>query len=77
MKELDATRVILVLQVPQGAGSRSLSSQSQKAIEHLASKKIIIETFKQTELLVNITEHSLVPKHQVLTKDEKEALMTR
>ncbi len=37
----------------------------------------IIELFEETELLVNITEHILVPKHQVLADDDKKALLSK
>ena len=36
-----------------------------------------MEQFTEEELQVNITEHSLVPKHQVLTEDEKKTLLDK
>lgn len=36
-----------------------------------------IEHFKEVELLVDITQHSLVPVHQVLTQTEKSELLKR
>jgi DNA-directed RNA polymerase I, II, and III subunit RPABC1 len=36
-----------------------------------------IEHFKEAELLVDITEHQLVPVHQVLTLTEKSELLKR
>ena len=36
-----------------------------------------IELFYHSELLVNITEHELVPKHQVLTDEEKHELLKK
>ena len=36
-----------------------------------------IDHFKETELLVDITEHTLVPVHKVLTREEKIALLKR
>jgi DNA-directed RNA polymerase I, II, and III subunit RPABC1 len=41
------------------------------------SSKFKIEQFTETELLVNITEHQLVPKHTKLTTQEKSALLLR
>ena len=37
----------------------------------------IIETFQEQDLLVNITLHELVPKHILLSKEEKAALLHR
>jgi DNA-directed RNA polymerase I, II, and III subunit RPABC1 len=38
---------------------------------------IMIEIFKEEQLLVNITEHRLVPLHQPLTAAQKEAVLAR
>lgn len=39
--------------------------------------KYILEQFLESELLINITEHELVPEHIVLTPDEKQELLAR
>jgi len=39
--------------------------------------KYILEQFLEAELMVNITEHELVPEHVVLTQDEKNELLAR
>jgi len=36
-----------------------------------------IEDFDEAYLLVNITHHHLVPQHEVLTPEEKKALLAR
>ena len=36
-----------------------------------------LDTFSESELLVNITEHQLVPHHTLLTDEEKKALLKR
>ena len=38
---------------------------------------IIVHILQDSELLVNIKEHVLVPEHQLLTPDEKKALLER
>ena len=39
--------------------------------------KYILEQFSEAELVVNITEHVLVPQHIVLTDEEKKNLLSR
>lgn len=41
------------------------------------SSKTTVELFKESELIVNITKHKLVPKHIVLTSEEKKALLDK
>ena len=36
-----------------------------------------LESFQEADLLVNITEHTLVPQHVVLSPEEKETLLKR
>lgn len=39
--------------------------------------KLHIEQFTENELLVNITQHVLVPHHRILRKEEKQTLLDR
>ncbi|VDP41320.1 unnamed protein product [Soboliphyme baturini] len=39
--------------------------------------KYILEQFLEAELMVNITEHELVPEHVVMSNEEKTELLTR
>lgn len=39
--------------------------------------KYILEQFIESELLVNITEHELVPEHVVMTPEEKRELLVK
>ena len=39
--------------------------------------KYYIELFQEAELLVNITKHTLVPQHCILTREEKQTLLDR
>jgi len=44
-----------------------------KALE----KPVIMEIFRAKELMINVTKHTLVPQHYVLTQQEKEVLLRR
>lgn len=41
------------------------------------SSQFQIEAFQESELLVNITEHILVPQHEVLKPEQKKELLQR
>lgn len=36
-----------------------------------------LEEFSESDLLVNITHHTLVPKHEVLSPEQKKVLLER
>ncbi|KAK9716376.1 hypothetical protein RND81_06G229000 [Saponaria officinalis] len=42
-----------------------------------SSAKVHFEIFMETELLFNVTKHKMVPKHQLLTEDEKKSLLLK
>ncbi|KAJ0961371.1 hypothetical protein J5N97_009170 [Dioscorea zingiberensis] len=62
------SRMILVLQ-------NKVTSKAREAIKEIFTFKV--ETFNITELLVNITKHVLKPKHDILTEEEKKALLEK
>lgn len=47
------------------------------ALKQTANLPITIEVFPEQDLLVNITRHELVPKHILLSPEEKKALLER
>jgi DNA-directed RNA polymerases I, II, and III subunit RPABC1 len=49
---------------------------AKQAVQEM-SDSFRIEHFKEAELLVDITQHQLVPEHQVLTPNEKSELLKR
>lgn len=49
---------------------------AKKAVQEV-SDAFRVEHFKEAELLVDITQHQLVPEHQVLTQNEKIELLKR
>ena len=63
MNEEEVKRAILVVQQAMTAFAK------QAILEICASEGLNLECFQETELLVNITKHVLVPQHQVLTKE--------
>ncbi|GMH03317.1 hypothetical protein Nepgr_005156 [Nepenthes gracilis] len=69
MKSENVFKAILVVQ-------QSMSSYALSCLSAIAAK-FHIQVFQETELLVNKTEHVLVPEHQPLTDQEKEALLQR
>ncbi|KAL1860403.1 hypothetical protein VTK73DRAFT_7358 [Phialemonium thermophilum] len=54
----------------------ALSSQARKVIS-VTQQYTQIECFLEEDLLVNITHHELVPKHILLSREEKSALLKR
>lgn len=61
-------RAILILR-------KGLTTYGQKAVRQL--QRYRIEYFLENEMLVNITHHELVPKHEVLNEAGKKALLNR
>ncbi|KAG8907164.1 DNA-directed RNA polymerases II 24 kDa polypeptide (RNA polymerase II subunit 5) [Tulasnella sp. 403] len=56
--------------------SHSMTPASKKVINTMAST-YRLEEFAESDLLVNITHHKLVPRHELLSDDEKRALLER
>ena len=56
--------------------SDKMTPAAKKVIDAMRLQ-FVLEDFEEAYLLVNITHHQLVPKHEVLTPDEKTALLHR
>eukprot|EP00541_Cyclophora_tenuis_P011898 CAMPEP_0116548238 /NCGR_PEP_ID=MMETSP0397-20121206/4216_1 /TAXON_ID=216820 /ORGANISM="Cyclophora tenuis, Strain ECT3854" /LENGTH=189 /DNA_ID=CAMNT_0004072847 /DNA_START=37 /DNA_END=606 /DNA_ORIENTATION=+ len=69
MKAESVLNAILVLRV-------DMTPFAKQAVQEM-SDSFRIEHFKEAELLVDITQHQLVPEHQVLTQNEKLELLKR
>jgi DNA-directed RNA polymerase I, II, and III subunit RPABC1 len=69
MQEENIHRAIIVVQA-------GMTPSAKQSLVDMAPK-YILEQFLEAELLINITEHLLVPEHIVLTTDEKKELLIR
>ena len=69
MQEQNITRAIIVVQ-------EGMTPSAKQAMVDMAPK-YTLEQFLETELMVNITEHELVPEHVVMTDEEKKELLAR
>jgi DNA-directed RNA polymerases I, II, and III subunit RPABC1 len=56
--------------------SEKMTPAAKKVIEAMRGQ-FILEDFDEASLLVNITQHTLVPKHEVMTPEEKKELLQR
>ena len=69
MKAESVFNAVIVLRV-------DITPYAKQALQEM-SDEFRIEHFREAELLVDITKHQLVPDHQVLTPNEKTALLKR
>jgi DNA-directed RNA polymerases I, II, and III subunit RPABC1 len=69
MRAEGVSNAIMVLRV-------DITPFAKQAVQEM-SDSFRIEHFKESELLVDITKHQLVPEHQVLTPNEKSELLKR
>ena len=63
-------RMILILRLD------NMTTIVRQNLERLR-KSVIIECFDLKEVLINITEHELVPKHEPLTEEQKQDFLAR
>nr|UXY87325.1 RNA polymerase I, II and III 24.3 kDa subunit [Cryptomonas sp.] len=54
-----------------------LTPHAKQAISAINAGSDKIEYFSESELIVNITEHNLVPKHEILSNEEVKCLLKR
>ena len=70
MKDESVFRAIIVVQ-------QSLTPFAKQSLLECQAQKFFIEQFQETELLVNITDHVLVPEHIMLNDEQKKTLLDR
>jgi DNA-directed RNA polymerase I, II, and III subunit RPABC1 len=69
MQEEHVRRAILIV-------NGKFSTLAKQALAELAPQ-LLIEHFRDEEVMVDITQHELVPEHQLLTEEEKRTLLAR
>jgi DNA-directed RNA polymerase I, II, and III subunit RPABC1 len=69
MRNEGVQRAVMVTQA-------SMTPFAKQCLSEMAPK-YYIELFQEAELLVNITKHTLVPHHRILTREEKQTLLDR
>ena len=69
MKEASVSHAILVVK-------QDVTPFAKTALQEMAST-YLIEHFRDAELLVDVTEHRLVPAHALLSPEDRQALLDR
>lgn len=69
MHESNARRGVLIV-------SGKFSNFAKTSLMEMAPAQLV-EHFLESDLIVDITEHELVPEHHVLTPEEKTALLSQ
>ncbi|CAH1776048.1 unnamed protein product, partial [Owenia fusiformis] len=69
MQEESITKAIIIVQ-------NGMTPSAKQSLTDMAPK-YILEQFLEAELLINITEHHLVPEHVIMTPEEKKELLER
>ncbi|KAH9306487.1 hypothetical protein KI387_010891, partial [Taxus chinensis] len=67
MKDENVHRAIIIVQ-------GKITAAAKTGIKEI-STRYLLEIFEETELLTNVKEHVLVPEHEILTVEEKDALL--
>jgi len=70
MKADNISRAIVVFQT-------AITPFARQSMSKLVATQVIMEQFKDDELLVNITKHTLVPKHIPLSAEDKNNLLMK
>jgi DNA-directed RNA polymerase I, II, and III subunit RPABC1 len=70
MKDENVKHAILIVK-------DKLTAFAKNAVKALAATGYRMEYFRDSELLIDITEHKLVPKHEVLSEIQKKELLDR
>src|SRR5271156_1015116 len=72
-QHLDMNKITSGIFITIGA----VTTAALRAFEPLGERGITAEHFREEDLLVNITQHELVPRHVLLSAEEKKVLLDR
>ena len=76
MKEASVSHAILVVKQGVTPFAKTALQEMASALQEMAST-YLIEHFRDAELLVDVTEHRLVPAHALLSPEDRQALLDR
>ena len=68
---------VIHLVQPKPQNNKKRGKKSEVYPYEIQDVKRLLEYFEEKELVVNITEHELVPKHILLTDEEKKILLKK
>ena len=71
---LNENDIVLFITKDKIANENILDAQLENLYK---SEKVFVQVFWIDKLVINITDHELVPKHRILTEEEKEGLLDR
>jgi hypothetical protein len=67
--------MIIITKVTKKNGAIAVDNKAMEIVRMANQSKFRIEFFKEENLMFSLLEHELVPKHQLITEDEKKVLM--
>jgi DNA-directed RNA polymerase subunit H (RpoH/RPB5) len=73
----DSLTVVLVLHKKMTSFAKKYLTQACEERQNADRKTLHLSVFFEVELVVNIMEHEMVPRHTLLSKKEKKALLAR
>ncbi|PKY56463.1 hypothetical protein RhiirA4_411184, partial [Rhizophagus irregularis] len=71
MKDGLIVKELLMLQVQKN------DNPNEQLLVTFPDKKPVVDTSLEADLMINITSHQLVPKHYVLSNEEKKTLLAK
>lgn len=76
-KMTPAAKKVCMERRAEHASITSLIDLLRKQVIQEMQSEYTMEDYAEADLIVNITKHFLVPKHEIMTPEEKQALLQR